>query len=217
MGCAVFTALGIYLTLAQKSNHWIVAANALLAVLFLVLATFLAWRDQHIQLQSERKKTQRPLFKIEAERAVLLLNDPFSPSLLLNVTMMNLSGAASSIRVFSISAKASATEENLSFFATEFQPRRLLKQHEKIVTIDGFTEPVLETLRTSEPLSDLSQRLKQQTLVMGKHEDGWLLFEHVPRRLVSPESIHLKLSVIDAFGVQHDTQPFDLKLERAKW
>jgi hypothetical protein len=130
---------------------------------------------------------------------------------------MNLSGAASSIRVFSISAKASAADENLSFFSTEFQPKRLLKQHEKIVTVHGFTEPVLETLRTSEPVSDLSQRLKQQTLVMGKHEDGWLLFEHVPRRLLSPESIHFKLSVIDAFGVQHDTQPFNLKLGRAKW
>jgi hypothetical protein len=152
MSCAVFTALGIYLTLAQKSNHWIVVANALLAVLFLVLATFLAWRDEHIQLQLERKKTQRPLFRIEAERAVVLLNDPFSPSLLLKVTMMNLSGAASSIRVFSISAKASAADENLSFFSTEFQPKRLLKQHEKIVTVHGFTEPGLgdsESKRTS--------------------------------------------------------------------
>jgi hypothetical protein len=47
MSCALFTLLGLYIAYANKSNDWTVRGILGLAVLLLLVACFLAWRDEH--------------------------------------------------------------------------------------------------------------------------------------------------------------------------
>ena len=47
MSCAVFTFIGLYGLLLQKSNGWIVGASFSAAVILFLVAAFLAWNDEH--------------------------------------------------------------------------------------------------------------------------------------------------------------------------
>ncbi len=47
MSSAVFTLLGIYAAARHVSNDWFVAASLVIAPLLLVVAAYLAWRDEH--------------------------------------------------------------------------------------------------------------------------------------------------------------------------
>jgi hypothetical protein len=47
LSCALFTGLGVYILCAHKSNEWAVKATFALAALCLLIACFLAWRDQY--------------------------------------------------------------------------------------------------------------------------------------------------------------------------
>ena len=48
MSCAVFTILGVYVALAEKKSPWIVAASAILAIVFFVIASYRTWKRQYI-------------------------------------------------------------------------------------------------------------------------------------------------------------------------
>jgi hypothetical protein len=60
MSCALFTALGIYVLIANKSNGWAVEASFTLAVVSVFIACYLAWRDEHKLLLRERDRNQKP-------------------------------------------------------------------------------------------------------------------------------------------------------------
>jgi len=47
MSCAVFTFIGLYGLILQKSNGWIVGASFSAAGVLFLVATFLAWNDEH--------------------------------------------------------------------------------------------------------------------------------------------------------------------------
>src|ERR1035441_5121230 len=50
MSCAAFTFIGFYVAYASKSNAWTVRAIFCAALVFLFIAGFLAWRDEHREL-----------------------------------------------------------------------------------------------------------------------------------------------------------------------
>jgi len=63
MGCAAFTILGVYSAGAHKSNAWAVGGSAALAVLFLCVASFRAWKRQYDACGQLRKELDAALRK----------------------------------------------------------------------------------------------------------------------------------------------------------
>jgi hypothetical protein len=53
MSCAAFTFLGLYLTKYPQTPHWTYWANGALAAFFLLLATFLVWKEERSLLLSK--------------------------------------------------------------------------------------------------------------------------------------------------------------------
>jgi hypothetical protein len=60
MSCAIFTGLGVFAAFANKNNSWIVEASFAAALVCLVIACFLAWRDERKLLIAERGRNQKP-------------------------------------------------------------------------------------------------------------------------------------------------------------
>ena len=59
MSCAAFTFLGCYVAYANKSNEWTARAIFLMAFVFLFIAGFLAWRDEHLARLKEVVESER--------------------------------------------------------------------------------------------------------------------------------------------------------------
>jgi len=60
MSCAVFTFIGLYAVMFEKSNHWLIGASFSAAVLLFILAAFLAWNDEHKAKLDEMARNQQP-------------------------------------------------------------------------------------------------------------------------------------------------------------
>lgn len=74
MSCALFTCLGMWIFYADKSNTWAIRATFALAAFCVLIACYLAWRDEHVRvriLEDERSKLleryfdERPLLGLE--------------------------------------------------------------------------------------------------------------------------------------------------------
>lgn len=68
MSCAAFTGLGVYIAATNKGNAWVVGGSAVLAVVFLVVAAYLTWKDEHDNYTAELNRNQAP--EIRGEVAV---------------------------------------------------------------------------------------------------------------------------------------------------
>ena len=65
MGCAAFTCLGMWIFYADKSNAWAIRATFALAASFVLLACYLAWRDEQVRvrvLEDEKNELRDRLF-----------------------------------------------------------------------------------------------------------------------------------------------------------
>ena len=60
MSCAAFTVLSVLATFRKKGNKFFVVGTAVLAVVFLFIASFLAWRDKATQLAALQEKLSTP-------------------------------------------------------------------------------------------------------------------------------------------------------------
>jgi hypothetical protein len=72
MGCAAFTALGLYLSLVHHSNTWTAGANVALAVIFLLLAAFRVWQDEHAEFL---RVTQQPNLLIKVNEVFIIASE----------------------------------------------------------------------------------------------------------------------------------------------
>lgn len=65
MSCAVFTVFGTVVAYFNKSNAWAVRGIFSVSIVLLFVACFLAWLDQHKELEAEREKlkNQTPRLK----------------------------------------------------------------------------------------------------------------------------------------------------------
>ena len=54
MSCAVFTFISVYVAERGKSSAWFVGATAVAALVFFLVASFLAWRQEHKRAAEER-------------------------------------------------------------------------------------------------------------------------------------------------------------------
>lgn len=61
MGCAAFTIVGIYFDLSNSSNRQITRVSAGLALVFFLVAAFLAWNEENRKLDEEFSKRDRPI------------------------------------------------------------------------------------------------------------------------------------------------------------
>ncbi|MGA8773654.1 MAG: hypothetical protein WCC32_13120 [Terriglobales bacterium] len=59
LSCAVFTAIGVYAAATNQSNRWVAWTSLGAAFLLLLVASFLAWRDEHVGYEAEREKNKR--------------------------------------------------------------------------------------------------------------------------------------------------------------
>lgn len=56
MSCAVFTFLGLYTLIFQKSNAWIIGASIVAGLLLFLWAAYLVWKDEHTKFESAANK-----------------------------------------------------------------------------------------------------------------------------------------------------------------
>ena len=75
MSCAAFTFLGVYVLAAGKSNQWALGVTFGTALLMLLVASFLAWKDQYrraesLALELATLKTERPELVGELDQIV---------------------------------------------------------------------------------------------------------------------------------------------------
>ena len=66
MSCTAFTALGVYIAATNKGNAWVVGGSAVFALIFLVIASYRTWRDEHDRYIGEITKNQKPDIRGEA-------------------------------------------------------------------------------------------------------------------------------------------------------
>jgi|ERR1700722_9266263 len=78
MSCAAFTFLGVYAAATDRTPEWIVHVSFLLALIFVVVAGYRTWRDEHVarieaenELKSARIKAVKDL-DAEKQRYTLL-------------------------------------------------------------------------------------------------------------------------------------------------
>ncbi|MDW5266140.1 MULTISPECIES: hypothetical protein [Acidobacteriaceae] len=69
MSCAVFTALSAYIAKTHQTNHWFLAMNVVLAVVFLLTATFSVWKDEHTLLL---KHTEKPNLNVAIKEVFVI-------------------------------------------------------------------------------------------------------------------------------------------------
>lgn len=56
MGCAIFTLLGLYVTVAGKSNKWLIAATIIAAIGLFIVAAYGAWDHENLKLEKAECK-----------------------------------------------------------------------------------------------------------------------------------------------------------------
>jgi hypothetical protein len=218
MSCAAFTILGVYALAMHKDNPWLIRSSFVLAGVFVVIAIALAWRDEHSKLLAEIVKNSKPDFQMDVVRAVRLMrrSGKFeSPSLLVSASVVNLVDAPSTI--LSISLFMDAPQKEPVSKAVIFGSQTLTIETDRRIYDTNFSSEVWTKDRREEAVVDMSPLVKKQTLERGKHVEGWLLFESLPWDLLSVTELSFSLSVKDAFGSEHNTQPFNLALERGDW
>src|ERR1700733_190415 len=59
LSCAVFTVIGVYAAATNRSNTWGARVSVGAAFVLLLVASFLAWRDEHVGYESERERNKR--------------------------------------------------------------------------------------------------------------------------------------------------------------
>ena len=68
MSCAAFTALGVYVLYTNKSNQWAVRATFALSGLFLLVACFVAWLEEHRNVETHEAELRRLKLQYFGER-----------------------------------------------------------------------------------------------------------------------------------------------------
>jgi len=58
MSCAVFTFLGLYVALMEKSNRWLLVASVLAAIGLFIVAAFGAWHDELTKARELHRKLE---------------------------------------------------------------------------------------------------------------------------------------------------------------
>src|SRR4051812_40176987 len=66
MSCAAFTIFGVYVAATNRGNAWVLGGTGVLAVVFLLVAAYKAWRDEHDKYADAIAKNQRPDIQGEA-------------------------------------------------------------------------------------------------------------------------------------------------------
>lgn len=70
MSCAIFTLLGAYVFYADKSNKWALWATGGMAIFCLLVACYLAWRDEHIQVVKYAENRPKLALEINSLRGI---------------------------------------------------------------------------------------------------------------------------------------------------
>jgi hypothetical protein len=207
MSCAVFTALGVYLEVTHRSNQWIIAANVVLAICFLVLASFLVWKDEHARLCEERTKNEKP--KLIADVLQLVLNaehgEKFGWTLFAKISILNPTTSPCSVP----SVHVETPVEEGRFWAVDFKRASILRHVEDKRTAPYLPAGVISvTNPVKEIVTSCLQLLKDKALDRGVPREGWLAFTGVP--YVSRDQT-FNFFVRDGYGESHG--PFTNKGE----
>jgi hypothetical protein len=194
---------------------WMIAVAALLVC----FGSYKAWSVIYDRLEAETAKNSKPDFQMDAVRAVKLVRKSGSvgpPSLLISSSVVNLVDAPSTIR--SISLSLNALETKFASRAALFGCQTLVTYTSKRVYPPGYEGEAWINKENEEPIVDMFTLVSKQALERGKHVEGWLLFDGLAwSDLETVTKISFHLSVKDAFGLDHNTQPFNLALEMGAW
>jgi hypothetical protein len=218
MSCAVSNIVGVYALALHKDNPWLIRSSFILAGVFVVIAIALAWKDENRKLSAEIDRNSKPNLEMGAVRAVRLIHKSGkirAPSLLINTSVVNIVDAPSTIR--SISLVIAHVQKDPISKAISFACQKVVIQTDKRVYPPGHEGEAWLRQENEEPIGDMFTLVNKQPLERGKHVEGWLLFEALPWELLATPKLSFSLSAKDAFGLEHNTPPFTLALEKGVW
>lgn len=210
MSCAVFTFIGVYAAATSKGGTWVFWASFVAAIVMLMVASFLVWRDEHEKLISEQTKLAKPDIRCEirevfidriASESTVRLSDSF---VTLALRLENHSPVPTTIETVAAVVHADG------FTVTgRFLPLQLGHQTEKEVFPGDFRPyhelPIDTIITRTEPLS------------YGHHQDCWAHFfvEGLPPRDYKNAEVGLTLK--DGLGESHEcSKTLDFQLDKMK-
>ena len=206
MSCAVFTILGLIVLAWGKSNKWNLWVTFGVAMAMLLLASFLAWLDEHRTVLSERLKNENPDIKGEITEFYVATDWGSAPEgcdcfAILKVFLVNHSQATSTIKDYTLSmtTKGGLTYHSIAKVSTSIWD--LAKDQETRRGFETGTRQIQERLFDLSTSAAMSFPLKR-----GDGKNGWLAFcmkaDGKEDELL--EVLRVTLTLTDALGNQHD-------------
>jgi hypothetical protein len=181
MSCAVFTGLGVYAAWQEKSNHWVVGASIVAALILFLIAAFLSWNEEHrLRVIAEAQLAdRRPRFLLNLGAMVWQYNQQRDMTVFFIVGGIINQGEPSVATHWSATYNIGASSEPMT--GHYLYGAYVLTVRNEVIT---FTNNDLLTART------LSQRVER-----GEHRGGRLLFTVPGNRTVQVESLQFRIDI----------------------
>lgn len=185
LSSAIFTAVGVYASYANKGNAWVFRASLTAASISILGACFLAWRDIYRQLKSLQASISMPLLNVELLRYTWLPERKYDRLIIeiyVLVRLTNVGNAATTIHKYDLWVFDS-TEKTFDSAPCKMRRNAL----------------ALEQQITSE-----------KPLKRGIHVEGWLCFELHPHSIQDCDEkqryhLDVELIVTDSFSKEHSS------------
>lgn len=201
MSCAVFTFLGVYVILANKSSTWSVSATFFLAVFFFFLAGFSAWKKEHDALTSLQCSLDIPKIKGRIRTAFL---DREQQRYYLEISLVNYAEVSCTVQDFKLRVSGAAPVTGTTCIRGTIEP--FTKVGDYSISCPPTQIFPLQVGRTN-------------PLVRAIEQIGWVEFyvENICTFLTTeaPGEETFSVIVIDSLGVHHPIEETRLSVQSA--
>jgi hypothetical protein len=199
-GVAGVVATAVFLALGLFEHHFGKNVSGyyffLLSDLFFMYGCYQAWATEHRKLLAERAKNLKPQFKANLHSVIRAMDPP--NTVLVSVSVVNVSSADSSIRAFRLRHGTSNVIHKSTHFAVATTPSSQI--HEDITINGDGVSTRMKRILTS--LKSLSAGNKEVMWTQNAHKEGWLCFQGVD--IPEDESeCSMALEIEDAVGDIH--------------
>ena len=201
-----------------RGSYWAVAWPYLLLVGALFLwhffrTAYVLHLDTVTRVANEtearlKEKSLKPEFRTKIDCAIW--DHTNGDRLYVHVQIVNASEASSTIR--RIALRSPSTGE--AFNALPFTKASLMRRGQSRLDV-SINEGEFTSYKTSkilDPFSDSLERLTSSTFVRGEGKKGWLMFP-LRHSFESGTSLTLTLSIEDAFGDLHESEPSSVPVD----
>jgi hypothetical protein len=181
MSCAVFTGLGVYAAWQEKSNHWVVGASIVAALILFLVAAFLSWNEEHrLRMVAEAQLAdRRPRFLFNLGAMIWQYNRERDATAFFVVGEIVNQGEPSVATHWSATYNIGASSEPMTGFYLH---------GEYVLTVGS--ESITFTNNDLLPARTLSRRVER-----GEHRGGRLLFTVPGNRTAQVESLQFRIDI----------------------